>query len=177
MSISVDGVERNAAMVEKLLLSFPLLADTTAAVADAWGVYDASAKIARPAIFVIGRDLSIPYKYVGRDFADRPPLSELFSSLEAVAEREPRPLTWSVSTPGPREPRDSGRRHLPFAELAPYLRGANFGVAALAGRTDDPGVKAEAKRYQAMLAEFLKYAAATERLLAEARQEEAGRRV
>lgn len=140
----------------------------------AWGVYDAPGEIARPAIFVVGPDLSIPYRYVGRDYADRPPFSELFAALDQVADRTPRPLTRSVEQPGPRAPRDSGKRPLALAEVAAYLRGANFAVAALAGRTEDAAVKSEAKRYQAMLAEFMKYVAATQRLVSERRGVMAG---
>lgn len=162
-------------MIKKLLLPFPLLADQTAAVASAWGVYDAGAEIARPAIFVVGPDLSIPYRYVGRDYADRPPFSELFAAIEQVADRVRRPLTRAVEFPGPRVVRDSGKRPMTLAELAPYLRGANFGVAALAARTEDPAVRSEAKRYQAMLAEFLQYVALTDRLVTESRRQDLSR--
>jgi len=164
VSISVDGVTRNAAWAERLRLPFPLLADETAAVADAWGVYDPIGKIARPAIFVVGRDLSVPLRYLGRDYADRPPFAALLAALDGVAGRPPRALERAVRLPGPREPLDSGRRAMPLVELAPYLRGANFGVAALAGRTSDPVLKEEAKRYQEMLAEFLRHVAATQRI-------------
>jgi hypothetical protein len=66
VSLSVDGVQRNAAMAAKLMLPFPLLADEAAAAAAGWGVYDESRQIARTAIFVVGRDLSIPFRYVGQ---------------------------------------------------------------------------------------------------------------
>ena len=154
-------------MAAKLALPFPLLADETAAVASAWGVYDESAKIARAAMYVVGRDLTIPFRYVGHDFADRPPLSELFTALDSVSERERGPLTRAVSAPGPREPRDSGKRPMPFADLAPYFRGAHYAVAAFASRVDDRTVKLEAERYHAMLAEFQKHVAATARLARE----------
>ena len=151
------------------MLPFPLLADEAGAAAAGWGVYDESRQIARTAIFVVGRDLSIPFRYVGHDFADRPPTSALFDALDVVKEREARPLTRAVPLPGPREPRDSGKRPIPLEELAPYFRGAHFALDALSSRTEDPVLKAEAKRYQAMLAEFQKHVAATARLLSEER--------
>ena len=164
VSISVDGVARNAAWADRLRLPFPLLADETAAVAAAWGVYDPAAQIARPAIFVVAPDLSVPLRYLGRDYADRPPFAALLAALDGLAERRPRTMARAVRLPGPREPRDSGKRAMPLGDLAPYLRGANFGVAALAGRSADPLMREEAKRYQEMLAEFLRHVAATERI-------------
>ena len=169
MSISVDSVARNAALADKLLLPFPLLADETAAASAAWEVYDAIAKSARPALFVVRADLSIPLRYVGRDYTDRPSFAAIFAALDEVRGREPRRPATSAPFPGPREPRDGGRRAIPLAELNPYLRGANFGVAALAGRFADPALKAEAKRFQDMIAEFMRHIATTERLLAERR--------
>ena len=70
--ISVDEVERNRAMGEKLILPFPLLADPDGEVIRRYGVWDEEGKIARPAIFVIDRAGIVRYAYVGEDFADRP---------------------------------------------------------------------------------------------------------
>jgi len=72
VGISVDDVARNAAMVDKLVLPFPLLSDPDGRVIAAWGVYDETQRIARPAIFVVSPDRGIAYRYVGDDFADRP---------------------------------------------------------------------------------------------------------
>jgi len=80
--ISVDPVENNRAMVDKLLLPFPLLSDPEGKVIKEWGVWsDADGGIAKPAIFAIRSDGSLAWKYVGRDFADRPTDDELFNSL------------------------------------------------------------------------------------------------
>ncbi len=156
-------------MVDKLRLPFPLLSDPDAAVIAAWGVYDpvggTHGPIARPTIFVVGRDLSIPYAYVGRDFADRPPNSAVYAALEAVRGAPSRPPERSVSGPGPR-PLDAGNpadRPMPLTDIAPYFRGASFGVQALAGRTDDPTFKAEAERFSATVAEYVKAAIRTVR--------------
>jgi peroxiredoxin Q/BCP len=80
--ISVDSVEQNRAMVDKLLLPFPLLSDPEGRVIKDWGVWtDGEGGIAKPSIFAIRRDGSIAWEYVGRDFADRPTDDELFNSL------------------------------------------------------------------------------------------------
>ncbi len=157
-------------MVEKLHLPFPLLSDPDAAVIAAWDVYDpvggTHGPIARPAIFVVGRDLGIPYEYVGRDFADRPPNAKIFEVLEAVRDASPRPLGHAVSGPGPR-PTDAGNpadKPMPLADIAPYFRGASFGVQAISLRTDDAAVKAECERFRAMVGEYVKAAISTRRM-------------
>jgi len=84
--ISVDSVDQNNAMVDKLLLPFPLLSDPEGRVIKEWGVWtDTDGGIARPSIFAIRSDGSIAWKYVGRDFADRPTDDELFNSLRGGA--------------------------------------------------------------------------------------------
>jgi len=70
--ISVDEVERNRGMVEKLILPFPLLADPDGEVIRRYGVWDEEGGIARPAIFVVDGGGVVRYVYVGEDFADRP---------------------------------------------------------------------------------------------------------
>jgi peroxiredoxin len=83
--ISVDPIENNRAMVEKLLLPFPLLSDPDGAVIKTRGVWNDGESIAKPAIFAIRRDGSLAWKFVGRDFADRPTDDELFGSLRGGA--------------------------------------------------------------------------------------------
>ncbi len=79
--ISVDPIENNHAMVEKLLLPFPLLSDPEGRVIKEWSVWNESEAIAKPSIFAVRKDGSIVWAYVGRDFADRPTDEELFSSI------------------------------------------------------------------------------------------------
>ena len=80
--ISVDPVENNQAMVDKLMLPFPLLSDSDGRVIKSWGVWsDAEGGIARPSIFAVRHDGSIAWEYVGNDFADRPSDDELFNSI------------------------------------------------------------------------------------------------
>ena len=80
--ISVDPIENNRAMVDKLLLPFPLLSDPEGRVIQEWGVRnDSEGGIARPAIFAMRKDSSIAWSYIGVDFADRPTDDELLNSL------------------------------------------------------------------------------------------------
>lgn len=81
--ISVDPVENNHAMVEKLLLPFPLLSDPDGRVIKEWGVWsDGEGGIARPSIFAVRKDGAIVWRYVGVDYADRPTDEEVFDSLK-----------------------------------------------------------------------------------------------
>jgi peroxiredoxin Q/BCP len=85
-AISVDSMEQQRAMVEKLLLPFPVLSDPEGEVIRTWGVWtDAEGGIARPSLFLLRPDGSIAYSYVGSDYADRPSDDELFAAAAAVA--------------------------------------------------------------------------------------------
>jgi peroxiredoxin Q/BCP len=82
VGISVDPVENNQALVDKLLLPFPLLSDPEGKVIREYGIWtDTDGGIAKPSIFAIRKDGSIGWTYLGQDFADRPTDDELFNSL------------------------------------------------------------------------------------------------
>ena len=79
--ISVDSIEQDRTMVDKLLLPFPLLSDPEGGVIREWSVWsDNDGGIARPGLFAIRKDGSIAWHYVGVDYADRPTDDELFAS-------------------------------------------------------------------------------------------------
>jgi peroxiredoxin len=80
-AISVDPVEGNAALVDKLLLNFPVLSDPEARVIREWDVYNPDEDVAVPSIFLVLPDLTIAYSYRGDDFADRPGEEEIFAAL------------------------------------------------------------------------------------------------
>jgi peroxiredoxin len=86
VGISVDPVENNGAMVEKLVLPFPLLSDPDGTAIKAYGVWaDGEGGIARPSIFAVRSNGSIAWRYVGEDYADRPADDELFAALKGGA--------------------------------------------------------------------------------------------
>jgi peroxiredoxin len=83
-AICVDTVEQNRAMVDKLLLPFPILGDPDATVIEPWGVLNAAERgIARPALFLVQPDWTVAYRYIGQDFTDRPTDEELFAAAAA----------------------------------------------------------------------------------------------
>jgi peroxiredoxin len=85
--IVVDSVEQNRAMVDKLLLPFPILSDAESRVIGEWGVLNAAEHdIAKPAIFCIRRDGTIAYEYIGVDYTDRPTDEELFAAVSEVGD-------------------------------------------------------------------------------------------
>ncbi len=81
-AIVVDSVEKNRAMVDKLMLPFPILSDPDSRVIKEWGVLnEKEMNIAQPAIFLVRQDRSVGYRYLGEDFADRPDDEQLFSGV------------------------------------------------------------------------------------------------
>jgi peroxiredoxin len=85
VGICVDSVEQNRAMVEKLLLPFPILSDPDSHVIGQYGVLnDLEADIAKPSLFLVRPDGSIAFTYIGEDFADRPTDEELFAAAGSI---------------------------------------------------------------------------------------------
>lgn len=152
-------------MVDKLVLPYPLLADPDGSVIAAYGVYHEREQRARPAAFAIGRDLSIAYRYVGRDFADRPLTKELLDALDTVTDRPARTLPSATLPTGPREPADTGRIPFPLEHLPPYMRGVNFALEAIGGRFgEDEALLKEIATYRLIAQDYLKYGLATLKL-------------
>jgi peroxiredoxin len=84
-AICVDTVDQNRAMVDKLLLPFPILSDPEARVIEPWGLLnEAERGISKPALFMVRPDWSFAFSYVGVDFTDRPTDEELFAGAATV---------------------------------------------------------------------------------------------
>jgi peroxiredoxin len=75
-------------MVEKLILPFSLLADVDGEVIRRYDVWDEKGQVSRPAIFVVDKDATVRYAYVGEDFADRPGDQPIYDALKAPREGE-----------------------------------------------------------------------------------------
>jgi peroxiredoxin len=143
-AISVDPPRRNAAMVGKLRLPFPLLSDPKGEVARAYGLYNEGENVAIPAVVVVNRAGEVSYLYVGRDFADRPTDGEVFSALDTLDEPGAPGTLIVRRTGGPElrttavEARDGGlrpdRRAVTLEELHSYYEGAHATTTALGGR-------------------------------------------
>ena len=143
-AVSVDPPRRNAAMVGKLRLPFPLLSDPVGEVARAYGLWNEDEKLATPSVVVVDRSGGVSYLYAGRDFADRPTDEEVFLALDDLGE---------PGVPGTRITRRTGgpeirttavqarqntvspdRRAVTLEELHSYYEGAYAATTALGGR-------------------------------------------
>jgi peroxiredoxin len=86
-AIVVDEPSKNLAMVEKLLLPFPILSDPEAKVIHAYEVWNpGDGGVAKPALFLVRPDSTVAFEYVGTDFADRPDDDELFAAVDVGKE-------------------------------------------------------------------------------------------
>lgn len=157
-AVSVDPPEANAAMVDKLVLPFPLLADPGGERAiKPFGVWHADRAIARPAIVVLAPDGREVFRYVGADFMDRPDDGDVLAALEALAlpalPEPPAPIAHLEPRPSPRA--------IALETLAPYMRGVQLAMDALAERLRDEWDREQARRTAAMAARYVKAQAAT----------------
>ena len=160
-AIVVDQLEQNAAMVEKLVLPFPVLADPNGALTiKPMGVWNEEGGLAQPAIVVLQPDGQEVYRYVGVDFADRPNDDDLLAALDGLG----LPALDDATSPLPTlPPRPSGRA-IDLHDLGPYMRGVRFAAMALAERARDPFDRGEAERTASMAERFLAALGATQRL-------------
>ncbi len=139
VGISVDAMDRDRAMIEKLRLPFHLLSDPDGALLQPVAIWNAEAKIALPAIVVVGRSGIVRYQYVGEDFADRPGDDAIFAALDAdrpgtATTYTPSELAIRVSAELPAAQHKEGRAPLTLAELGPYFRGSFSATVALKRR-------------------------------------------
>ncbi len=95
-AVSVDDPEESRQLAEKRKVGFPLLSDPDMNVISRYGVADADAEIAIPAIFLVGQDGTIVWKQVGEFIGTRPRPSRLLEVIDA------QPL--SFSSPGTQPP-------------------------------------------------------------------------
>ena len=166
VGISVDDPAQNAAMVEKLMLPFPLLSDPDRTLAiEPYGVADPKDQrnIARPATVVVGPDRAEVYRSVGDDFADRPFANDV---LAAIRELDLAATTQPSPEMGPAEP---GPSAFPFEQMLPYYRGARFAAIAMGMRF--PEAKESADAYVSQLDEYTDAAKATFRAKRDAGQD------
>lgn len=146
--ISVDGIDRNAAMVEKLALPFPLLSDPDGTRAiqpyDAWHEGNG---MARPAVVVTTPAGGQALHRVGGDFADRPDVDELMAVIDQLD-------VGPVEQPTPaRGHPDPGENAVDPRSLKPYFSGAKMAVTALSGRAHE--ARKDADRMVAEYEQFL----------------------
>lgn len=161
-AISVDVPAANAAMVEKLALPFAVLSDPDGEQAiKPYGVWHEGRNIARPAIVVLAPDGREVFRYAGADFMDRPGDEEILAALDALGLPA---VPVGAGVIEHMEPKPSARA-LALETLAPYMRGVQMAMTALAERMRDQDDRAEATRTAQMAEQFLKAQASTRRLV------------
>jgi hypothetical protein len=151
--ISIDSPERNAAMVEKLSLPFPLLADPDRSEAiSPFGVADEKDErlLSRPALIAITPDRQEAFRFVSRDFAERMPEADV---VAAVQQLNLPPTTQDKPLIGRAE---AGPRSLSLPNLRIYLRGARFAALAMGLRHGHfaEEIKEDSKAYVAEVDRF-----------------------
>jgi hypothetical protein len=147
VAIVTDRPRQNAAMVEKLLLPFPILSDPDGETAcKPYGVWDDEEQMALPAIVMLdqcGRDV---FRYVGRDFVDRPTDEAILDALGSLSLPPVSVPSEAIATVDP----SPGRSAMGINELGAYLSGVRYTSEALAGRARDDYHRHEAERTVAM---------------------------
>ncbi len=90
VAVSVDAPDKSEVLRHELGLPFPILCDTERRVIREWNIYNPRERggIAKPAVFVLGRDRTVRFGSVDA-VATRVPASEIVHILQAVAERHP----------------------------------------------------------------------------------------
>lgn len=129
--LSSDSPEQNAAVMEKLALTFPILSDPERDRAiTPLGFADENDPrlISRPGVVILGPGGEEVWRHTGRDYADRPHEDIL---LAEVSKLDLSPTTQGLPVIGEAVP---GEKAMPIEGLPPYLRGAKFAVLALRGR-------------------------------------------
>ena len=161
VGISVDPPDHNAAMVEKLLLPFPLLSDPHGVLSRAYGVWDEEGRIAIPAIVLLDKTRIIRWQYAGRDFADRPKDDDLLGAIAALEDPgQPHPVATEIRVTA------EGAKHnvrregeaISLEYLQPYYRGVNSATVALKQRlaglgAEGRGAIRQVSEYQRMAQE------------------------
>ena len=84
----VDPVEQNAAVVRKLGLGYPILADPTLATIDAYGLRhvggNGSQDISRPATFVLDANGVVRWRDLTENFRIRPRPDDVLRAIDGM---------------------------------------------------------------------------------------------
>ena len=153
-ALSADSPAQNSAVMEKLALAFPILADEEKDEAvRPLGFDDENdpRQISRPGVVIVSPGGDIAYRYVGRDFADRPDEDEILGALGALGLAA---TSQEAAEPGPAE---AGPTAIPAVGIPFYLKGAKFANMALRSRHRELGAsfRDDTKGYVAMVERYL----------------------
>ncbi len=82
VGISIDDVEAARQMAAAVGADYPLLADPTHHVADAYGVFNLLGDgVATPSVFVVKPDRTIHWSHIGRSISDRPSTTDILTRI------------------------------------------------------------------------------------------------
>ena len=85
LAVSTDALSGAERAVDYLDLGFPILFDPDAGVVQGYGVYDLlNDGYATPSTFVIDKNGNVIWKYIGRNYRDRPSNKQIIAQLEAL---------------------------------------------------------------------------------------------
>lgn len=155
VALCVDPPERNAALVRRWRLPFPIVSDPGGGrwlqPLDLWNAGERGG-IAVPSITLVLPDGEWAYHHRSRDFADRPDDGELIGRLAATGlpALDPAPPPWEPDAV-PEDHPDAMRT----GGWSMYMRGVRSASAALAARAGDGPAHQEATAMTRMAASFL----------------------
>lgn len=152
--LSADLPPQNAAVMDKLALTFPILSDDdreAAIIPLGFADEKDPRQISRPGVVIIDSDGEIAHRSVGRDYADRPDEDELLAALSELGldpTSQDEPVVGKI---------EAGEKAIPFEGIPHYLRGAKFAALALRSRFRDLSeeFKDDAKGYVQMVDRYL----------------------
>lgn len=152
--LSADTPGQNSAVMDKLALWFPILSDESKDAAIRPLGFDDEAdprKISLPGVVIISPNGEIVYRFVGRDYADRPDESVLLAHLQELG------LPGTTQERVPPGPLDPGPTAISLEGLPHYLRGAKFATLALRRRHRDISeeFKDDTKSYAMLIDRYL----------------------
>lgn len=155
LAISVDSPGRNAAMVRRWHLSFPIVGDPDGErflhPLELWDQHDPR-QIGIPAVIVLSPGGDEIWRHRSRDFADRPDDSDVFAALEPLRQSplDPAPEPWRPDV----EPEEHPGAFRTDA-FGSYHRGVMFAMSAIAARMRDPVDRAEAEALARQASSFI----------------------
>jgi peroxiredoxin len=164
--ISVDPPSRNAAMVDKLDLSFHLLSDPRGDLIKRCGLWNEEEGVSEPAIVALEKSGTVQYLYSGgSDFADRPQEESLLYILDRVGAESAEeyggdePVIQISAEEAEKETVRPDKPVITLEQLKPYYRGVYFATVSMNKKLVDEGLQGEsiAKKvngYQALVTEY-----------------------
>src|SRR5437870_12842717 len=84
VAVSADTPADGQKVAAELNLRYPILSDVYKNFIRQYGVLHPTEGIARPSMFIVNKQGTIVWKYVGSEAADRPPIDTVLQQLAAV---------------------------------------------------------------------------------------------